>query len=157
MLQSPLIMPMLQVPYVPAHYAGHQTSYLLHNSEKFFPPLNAACTLSNLVMTGLTYYYSSDSALAAAKFPRLAIAAGFSVATTAYALLIMVPLNKKQTALADELEAAEKKGEVKSSDYSRNERELRRLQTRWTKLNYGRATVMIGAALAGMSALLVHA
>ena len=149
-------MPMLKLPYVPAHYAGHQTAFLLHESEKFFPPLNALCTLGNVVMTGLTYYFSRDSAVAAEKFPRLAIAAGLSVATTAYALLIMVPLNKKQTALAGELEKAEKNGEVKSEAYTRNATELRRLQTRWTTLNYGRASLMIGSAVAGISALLVR-
>ncbi len=30
-LQSPLIMPMLLMPQVPAKYAGQQTAYLLHN------------------------------------------------------------------------------------------------------------------------------
>jgi len=149
-------MPMLQVPYVPSHYAGHQTAYLLHNSEKFFPPLNAFCTLGNLVMTGLAYTYSGESLIAAHKFPRLAVATGLSIATTAYALLIMVPLNKKQAALAGELEKAEKSGEVKSESYSRNERELRRLQSRWITLNYGRATIMIASAVAGMTALLVR-
>jgi len=148
-------MPMLQLPYVPSHYAGHQTAYLLHNSEHFFPPLNALCTLGNLVMTGLSYYYSGDSITAAAKFPRLAAATGFSLATTAYAIGIMVPLNRKQAALAGELEKAESAGEVKSESYKRNEAELRRLQTRWTKLNLGRACLMVGAALSGMSALLV--
>jgi len=147
---------MLQVPYVPSHYAGHQTAYLLHNSEKFFPPLNAFCTLGNLVMTGLTYYYSRDAVLAAHKFPRLALATGLSVATTAYALLIMVPLNRNQAALASRLEEAEKSGEVKSESYSRNEKELRRLQSKWISLNYGRATLMIASAVAGMSALLVR-
>ncbi|KAI7639601.1 hypothetical protein KC322_g20867, partial [Hortaea werneckii] len=39
-LQSPLIMPMLQMPEVPAVHAGKMTAYLLHNSEHFFPPLN---------------------------------------------------------------------------------------------------------------------
>ena len=68
----------------------------------------------------------------------------------------MVPLNKKQAALAGELEKAEKSGEVKSESYSRNERELRRLQSRWITLNYGRATIMIASAVAGMTALLVR-
>lgn len=154
-LQSPLIMPMLQQPYVPAHYAGHMTTYLLHNSEHFFPPLNAVCTLSNLIMTGTAYYFSGQSRLAAAKLPRLAIAAGLSVATTAYALGIMVPLNKRQVAHAQEMEKAAAAGEEKSEKYKTNERELRKLQNTWITMNYGRATIMICSALAGMSALLV--
>ena len=154
-------MPMLKLPYVPAHYAGHQTAYLLHNSEYFFPPLNGIQTLSNVVLTGLAYYYSRSASanipgtsahLAAAKFPRLAIAAALNFATTAWALGIMVPMNKRMAILAKELENSEA-GEPK---YTSAEKELRRLQTRWQKLNYGRACLMVGAALAGVSALLIQ-
>lgn len=148
---------MLQQPYVPAHYAGHMTSYLLHNSEHFFPPLNALCTLGNLIMTGTTYYFSGQSRLAAAKFPRLALATGLSLATTAWAIGIMVPMNKAQTQHATEMEKAVAAGEEKSDNYKRHERELRRLQQRWTKLNYGRAAIMLASAFVGMSALLVKA
>jgi hypothetical protein len=37
-LQSPLIMPMLQMPQVPVKYAGQQTAYLLHNRYVMSPP-----------------------------------------------------------------------------------------------------------------------
>lgn len=148
---------MLRLPYVPVHYAAHQGSYLLHNSEHFFPPLNAVCTLGNLVMTIFAYLYSRQSPIAAAKAPRLALATALSVATTAYALLIMVPMNRRQMALAVELEKLDMAGDTKAEVYKSNEMELRRIQVRWTKMNYGRAVIMLGAAVVGASALLVKA
>ncbi|TKA61049.1 hypothetical protein B0A49_10952 [Cryomyces minteri] len=151
-LQSPLIMPMLMLPDVPTVYAGKQTAYLLHNSEYFFPPLNLACTLSNLILTGIAYYYSPNSPVA----PRLAFATVLNFATTAYALGIMVPMNRRMAVIATELEKSAQRGEEKGASTKANETELRRLQSRWRKLNYGRATIMIGSALAGMSALLCN-
>jgi hypothetical protein len=162
-LQSPLIMPMLMLPGVPSHHAGHQTAYLLHNSEHFFPPLNAVCTLTNLILTGFAFYYSRGTAasipgtsahIAAGKFPRVGLAALLNVCTTIWALTIMVPMNKKMAAIAGEMEKGVKDGEAEGQAYKKNESELRRLQARWTKLNYGRAMIMVGASLAGFSALL---
>ncbi|KAK4989952.1 hypothetical protein LTR66_002185 [Elasticomyces elasticus] len=150
-LQSPLIMPMLMLPAVPARYAGQQTAYLLGNSEYFFPPINLAVTIANIVLTSIAYYYSSPIA------STLATAVVLNMATTAYALLIMVPMNKKMTVLAGELERAAQKGEDKETSVRKAESELRRLQARWRKLNYGRATIMIGSSLASMSALLAPA
>ncbi|KAK3063826.1 hypothetical protein LTR53_018748, partial [Teratosphaeriaceae sp. CCFEE 6253] len=106
-LQSPLIMPMLQLEGVPAVHAGKQTAYLLHNSEKFFPPLNGACTLSNLALTLTAFLHRDSSRVAAEKLPYLATAFGMSIATTAYALLIMVPMNKRMAVLAKNLEQNE--------------------------------------------------
>jgi len=156
-------MPMLMLPGVPSHYAGSQTAYLLHNSEHFFPPLNAICTLSNLILTGFAYYYSRGTGasipgtaahIASSKFPRLALAAVLNLATTAWALTIMVPMNKKMAVHAGEMEKLVKDGEEQGASFKGNESELRRLQTRWTRLNYGRAMIMIGSSLAGFSALL---
>ena len=128
-LQSPLIMPMLQLTSVPVEHAGTQTAYLLHNSEKFFPPLNAACTLANLVLTVTAYLNKNQSRVAAEKFPYLAACFGLSIATTGYALTIMVPMNRRMAVLADQLN-------VNSSD-EKSAKELRFLQQRWTKLNLG--------------------
>jgi len=154
---------MLMLPGVPSHHAGSQTAYLLHNSEHFFPPLNALCTLSNLILTGFAYYYSRGTGssipgtaahIASGKFPRLALAAVLNLATTAWALTIMVPMNKKMTVHAGEMEKLVKDGDEQSAKFKGNESELRRLQTRWSRLNYGRAMIMIGSSLAGFSALL---
>ncbi|KAH9824617.1 hypothetical protein Tdes44962_MAKER04299, partial [Teratosphaeria destructans] len=146
-LQSPLIMPMLQMSQVPTHHAGTQTAYLLHHSEKFFPPLNMLCTLSNLAVTVGAYLNRNKSSLAAERLPYVATAFAGSVATTAYALLIMVPMNRRMTALSKNLE-------VNNSD-EKSEKEFRSLQSRWQKLNLGRATIMISSAVVGMYALLL--
>jgi Domain of unknown function (DUF1772) len=117
------------------------------SSEHFFPPLNAACTLSNLIMSIVAYLNSGSDGIAAAKFPYLCIATAANITTTAYALLIMVPMNKKQTAIA---------GRLKDKENEFDEKELRRLQKKWSQLNYGRALVMIAGSVAGMMALLVQ-
>lgn len=155
-LQSPLVMPMLMLPNIPTHYAAQQTAYLLHNSEYFFPPLNGVCTLANVLMTSISYYYSSESAIASAKLPKLAVAAAANLATTAWALGIMVPMNKKMTVLAGELKRGAEMGEDKEPLQKQKETELRSLQNRWRNLNYGRAAIMIASAAAGVSALVAR-
>ncbi|KAI7316188.1 hypothetical protein KC315_g10868 [Hortaea werneckii] len=139
-------MPMLQMPEVPAVHAGKMTAYLLHNSEHFFPPLNMLCTLSNLGLTVFCYLNRDSSSACADKLPFVGTAFGLSVATTAYALGIMVPMNRRMAALSDNLN-------VNSAD-DKSEKELRQLQKRWQKLNYGRATIMIASAIAGVFGLL---
>lgn len=120
---------MLQMPEVPAVHAGKMTAYLLHNSEHFFPPLNMLCTLSNLGLTVFCYLNRDSSSACADKLPFVGTAFGLSVATTAYALGIMVPMNRRMAALSDNLN-------VNSAD-DKSEKELRQLQKRWQKLNYG--------------------
>lgn len=115
-------------------------------SEYFFPPLNAACTLSNLLTAIIAYLNRDIHSVAAAKLPYLSIATAANIATTAYALLIMVPMNRKQAAIADNLKHRENENE---------EKELRRLQKRWSRLNYGRAMIMVAGSVAGMLGLLV--
>lgn len=158
-LQSPLIMPTISddVVNVPVHYTAQQTAYLLHNSEHFFPPLNALCTLTNLILTGTSYYNRDSSPLLAAKLPRLALAAALNVATTAWALGIMVPMNKRMTVLAAQLKDGAAKGQEKESRHKSVEHEFRALQKKWMKLNYGRAIIMIASAVAGASALVAKA
>jgi Domain of unknown function (DUF1772) len=116
-------------------------------SEHFFPPLNAACALSNIIMSIVAYFNSSTDSVAAAKLPYLCLATAANIATTAWAVLIMVPMNKQQIALA---------GRLKDKENEFEEKELRRLQKRWLRLNYGRALFMIGGSVAGMMALLVQ-
>ncbi|KAG9943101.1 hypothetical protein KCU85_g8933, partial [Aureobasidium melanogenum] len=155
-LQSPLIMPTVtdHVVGVPVHYTAQQTAYLLHNSEHFFPPLNALCSLSNLILTGTAFLRARDGNLIAeAKFPKLAAAFGLNIATTAWALLIQVPMNKRMTKLAEILKAGVANGTDKDSRQKAAETEFRELQLRWRKLNYGRAAIMIASAVAGALAL----
>lgn len=66
----------------------------------------------------------------------------------------MVPMNRKMAKCAEVMSKAEKDGEGEGKVFKENESELRRLQTRWTRLNYGRAMIMLGSSLAGFSALL---
>lgn len=120
---------MLQLREVPAHHAGTMTAYLLHNSEKFFPPLNGACTVTNLVLTITAYLHRHESSLAAAKLPWLGASLALNLATTAWALGIMVPMNKAMARHATSLQA--------NNADEKSEKELRRLQARWQKLNYG--------------------
>ncbi|GAB7350185.1 hypothetical protein MBLNU459_g0847t2 [Dothideomycetes sp. NU459] len=156
-LQSPLIMPMVTdtIVNVPVHYTAQQTAYLLHNSEHFFPPLNALCSLANLIMTGTAYYYSKESPTLAAKLPRLAIAAGLNIATTAWALGIMVPMNKRMGVLSTELTRGVQSGEEKEARHKLKERQFRELQKTWRFRNYGRAIIMLASAIAGATALVV--
>lgn len=128
-LQSPLIMPMLQLSSVPAHQAGKMNTYLLSNSEHFFPPLNAACTISNLVLAVTAYLNRERIKVCAEKVPLLATATALGIATTIYALSVMVPMNKRMALLAEKLD-------LRNND-TKAEMELRRLQRKWAKLNYG--------------------
>jgi hypothetical protein len=122
-------MPMLQLREIPVHHAGTMTAYLLHNSEKFFPPLNGACTVTNLILTITAYLNRNESSLAASKLPWLGASLALNFATTAWALGIMVPMNKAMARHAGSLE--------KNNADEKSEKELRRLQARWQKLNYG--------------------
>lgn len=128
-MQSPLIMPVFQLPEVPTHIASLQVAKLLHDSEYFFPPLNMACTLSNLALTTVYYLNRDKSAAAAKKLPWTAAAFAAAVATTAYALLIMVPRNKRMTFLSVEMN--------KHMQGGKDEKEFRQIQQQWRKLNYG--------------------
>ncbi|KAM0724246.1 hypothetical protein Q7P37_000128 [Cladosporium fusiforme] len=145
-LQSPLIMPMLQHPQVPAHHASLLTDYLLSNSEYFFPPLNGACTLTNIALTITAYLNRNTNGAAAAKLPYLGASLVLNLATTAYALGIMVPMNKAMGKLAGDLQA--------NNADEKSEKELRRLQKRWQTLNYGRAAVMIASSVTALLGLL---
>lgn len=125
---------MLRLPDVPSVYAGKQTAYLLHNSEYFFPPLNGLCTVTNLGLTVFCFLQRDSSRICAEKLPYLGTAFGLCIATTAYALGIMVPMNKRMAKLSENLNA--------NSADDKSEKELRHLQQRWQKLNYGESACL---------------
>lgn len=132
-LQSPLIMPTLSLDKVPVQYAALQIKYLVHESEKFFPPLNALCTLSNIVVGVTSYLYKDTNAAASAKLP-YAIAGGvLNLATTAWAILIMVPMNQSMTKDANTLET--------NSTSESAAKSLRQTQQKWRKLNLSMYTL----------------
>jgi Domain of unknown function (DUF1772) len=106
-----------------------------------------------VVITSIVYLNRNHNPIAAAKLPYLTLATAANLTTTAYALLIMVPLNRKQAAIADSLWD---RGHAVGGDEKGEEVLFRRLQTRWARLNYGRALVMFVGCLAGMVALLVQ-
>ena len=58
-----------------------------------------------------------------------------NLATTAWALSIMVPMNKAMARHATSLQA--------NNADEKSEKELRRLQTRWQKLNYGTFLLLV--------------
>ena len=130
---------MLQIPQVPSHHAAQQTAYLLNNSEYFFPPLNAICEVSNLVLGVTSYLYRKESRAASEKLPFFGAAFGLGLATTAYALGIMVPMNRRMVQMAENLE--------RNAEDEKSAKELRRLQQRWQKLNYGASVGAIWSRL----------
>ncbi|QIX01205.1 hypothetical protein AMS68_006722 [Peltaster fructicola] len=145
-LQSPLIMPTLSLEKVPVQYNAIQIRYLVHESEKFFPPLNALCTLSNIVVGVTTFLYRDTSASASAKLPYAVAGTVLNLATTAWAILIMVPLNRSMAKDADALEA--------NSTNENAAKSLRKTQQKWRQLNLVRASMMISASIVGLVGLL---
>jgi hypothetical protein len=139
-------MPMMMDTSIPAKHQAHQWSLFLHGAEHIFPPLNAVQTLANVILSVLTYRASGNSTVAAGKFSRLVLAAMCNIGTTAFVLAYMAPLNNKMRACGAEL--------VKEEKGSDAEERYRMLQRKWTRGNNIRAVLMVGAAIAGMSALL---
>jgi hypothetical protein len=139
---------MLMDVSVPAKHRAHQWSLFLQSAEHIFPPLNAVQTLANVILSVLVYRASERDEQAAAKLPGLVLAALCNVGTTLFALGYMSPINNKMRACGAELAKGENKSEAES--------EYRVLQRRWTRGNNIRAVMMIGAAIAGMSALLTR-
>jgi hypothetical protein len=139
-------MPMMTDASVPAKYQAQQWSHFLHGAEFIFPLLNGVQTIVNLVLSVLTYRASGNNNVAAAKFPKLALAALFNIGTTTFVLGYMARLNNRMRVCGAEL-AREEKG----SDAVRR---YRVLQEEWTRGNNMRAVLMVSAAVAGMWALL---
>lgn len=159
-MQSPLIMPTLSLDKVPVQYSAQQIKYLVHESEKFFPPLNMLCTLSNVVVAVLAYRSRKTSVEAAAKLPYALAGVALNIATTAWALTIMVPLNQSMTRDAIALET--------NGNNENASKSLRATLAKWRGLNLGRyghsvrailtaivrASMMISASIVGVIGLL---
>jgi len=165
-LQGILTMPLLTLPDVPVHLAGKQVTYLLHASEFVFPPLNAFCTLSYIILATIAYTRSNklgndneslESSLATsvdtdnANYAALALAAASHVLPTVYTLTVMSPINKKMTALSKQMNEVVIK--EKSHSLVVMEEEFRRTQKMWQFWSYGRGCIMVGCAVVGMRAL----
>lgn len=128
-------MPMLQLPDTPVHHVGKQTEVMLHKSEFIFPPINAGCTLSNLIVGIVAYRARNTSLVAAEKLPWIAGAFALSVATTAYTLGIMAPWNRTLVRLSKKLDA-HVSDEV-------TEKQFRDAQASWKSLNYGELNLVV--------------
>lgn len=150
-LQSPLTWPMLQMPDIPVQYVGIQTENVLHGSEFIFPPMNAFCTLGNIIMSGYAYY--NPESPTSAKLPLTALAAGLHIATTVYTLSVMAPYNRKLVALSKELNKGVEKGDENSETQRRTASAFRETQQTWKQLNYGRGLIMLSASLANAVAV----
>lgn len=131
-LQSPLIMPTLSLKSVPVQHAAAQIRYLVHESEKFFPPLNMLCTLSNLVVSITSYLNKDTNAAASAKLPYAIAGTVLNIATTVWAITVMVPLNKSMTKDANTLET--------NSTNESAAKSLRQTQQKWRSLNLGESS-----------------
>ncbi|EMC92612.1 hypothetical protein BAUCODRAFT_37506 [Baudoinia panamericana UAMH 10762] len=140
-------MPMLEMEEVPSGLQGKQLRWLLHASEIFFPRLNATYTLANLVLTVTCYLNRKTSREAAMKLPYVGAATAFGVATTAYALGIMAPINTVMKKMSMNLE--------RDQDDEKSHKELRAQQKTWKAFNIGRALCMLSCAIAGAIGLLV--
>ncbi|KAF2429114.1 hypothetical protein EJ08DRAFT_662069 [Tothia fuscella] len=112
---TPLTMPMVSSNTVPAKYQAHQWELYLHGAEHMLPPLNSVQTLANVVLSILVYRAPGNNSVADAKLPKLVLAALFNIATTAFSLGFMVPLNSKMRACGKELNL-EEKGSVGAED-----------------------------------------
>ena len=131
---------------VPAKHQARQWTLFLHGAEHIFPPLNGVQTLANVILSVLAYRTSGSNDVAAAKFPKLALAVACNIGTTVFALGYMAPINNKMRACGAELAKDEKGSDA--------EEKYRALQKKWAQGNNTRAVLMVGAAVAGMWALL---
>lgn len=75
-------MPMLELPSVPAVYAGKQVNFLLERSELVFPKINALGTIPNLVLAVICFRRRHESFAASEKWPWLAAAFACNVGAT---------------------------------------------------------------------------
>ncbi|KAK4506154.1 hypothetical protein PRZ48_004119 [Zasmidium cellare] len=141
-LQSPLTMPMLELPSVPALYAGRQLRWLLDASDKIFPRINGIGTISNLVLAVTCFLKRNESPIAGAKWPILAGAFLSNVGATLWTFAFMIPRNNGMRTFAKKVEESPEDKEA--------ERELRRLQGEWRAYAYGRAAIMLAASVFGV-------
>lgn len=141
-------MPLLMMTDVPVHLEGKQVVYLLHGSEFVFPPLNAFCLLSYIILATVSYNQGISTSI-----PQLVLAAVSHLLPTVYTLSIMSPINKKMTRLAGMLADGVAQGKEKNDGQSMLEVDFRQTQKKWQMWSYVRGVIMFGSAAAGINAL----
>ncbi|UJO13224.1 uncharacterized protein CLAFUR5_03055 [Fulvia fulva] len=146
-LQSPLTMPMLELPEIPTVYAGKQLRWLLAKSDVIFPRVNGFGTLSNLALTVICYLKSDQSRAASEKLPILMTAFLCNVGATVWTLVFMLPRNNGMRKFSKAVE--------ENPEDTKSEREFRRIQGEWKKYAIGRATLMLFASAAGIYSVFV--
>jgi len=147
-LQGILTMPLLMMADVPVHLEGKQVVHLLHGSEFVFPPLNAFCLFSYIILTTVSNNQSHST-----NVPRLVLAAASHLLPSAYTLTIMSPINKKMTRLAGLMADGVAQGREKDEGQSMLEVDFRQTQKKWQMWSYVRGVIMVGSAAAGINAL----
>jgi len=147
-LQGILTMPLLMMPDVPIHLEGKQVVYLLHGSEFVFPPLNAFCLLSYIILATVSYNRSHTAAVSP-----LVLAALSHLLPTVYTLTKMSPINKKMTKLAGLMADGVAQGNEKDEGQSMLEADFRKTQKKWQTWSYVRGVIMVGSAATGINAL----
>ncbi|KAF2161168.1 hypothetical protein M409DRAFT_59425 [Zasmidium cellare ATCC 36951] len=147
-LQSPLTMPMLELPDVPALYAGRQLRWLLHKSDGIFPRINAIGTVSNLVLAVMCFLKRNESQIAGVKWPVLAGAFLSNVGATLWTFAFMIPRNNGMRKFSQKVE--------ENPDDKVAEKELRRLQAEWRAYAYVRNWVYPFGRVSDSSSTQVH-
>jgi hypothetical protein len=95
---------MVELSSVPAVFSGRQARFLLEKSEYIYPRINAAGTLTNIMLTFMAYMHRDTHVAAAAKWPTLLAAVACNVVTTVWAITAMVPINDKIRKFSNKLE-----------------------------------------------------
>jgi hypothetical protein len=126
---SLLTWPIIELNTVPAIHSGRQARLLLEKSEFIYPRVNAAGTITNLTLTIMAYLHRDTHMNASAKWPVLLMALACNVATTAWALTVMVPINDNIRKSSNKLEH--------SKDDSVAERHFRQAVVTWKKYAIG--------------------
>jgi len=141
-------MPLLMMADVPVHLEGKQVVHLLHGSEFVFPPLNAFCLLSYIILAIVSYNQSHSTNVS-----RLVFAAVSHLLPTAYTLTVMSPINRKMTRLAGLMTDGIAQGNEKDEGHLVLEVDFRQTQKKWQMWSYVRGVIMVGSAAAGINAL----
>lgn len=109
--------------------AAKHTKTLLHNSERFFPPLNIVAELGNLVALILAFVYRDQCSSAKARMPYLIAAFCFYISITVYVFQVMLPINRRFVALLVKLE--------KDVEDEKAARDFERVLVKWRMSNFG--------------------
>ena len=132
-------MPLLFQDDVPAKYQARLIPSFIKRTEFVIPPINALCTISNIVVAIACYSQSGKSRTAAAKFPWVVAATALGISVTAWSLSVMVPINKQMVECHEQLE----KDDEESTKSKEVVRQFRELQASWCNLNSGELFTVI--------------